>query len=458
MLTLFPQRLLLTSILFYAICFGMLLIISPCIISAQSYTTSSDGRNYSGSSSYVPPLVTRTYTVPSSPAPRSSYTPPSYKYSGSTPSSNSSSGCNRNYNNNKSSSSYANLSSYDPAFYTPVESKKKERTSKYDFTSGFTDVVSIATLNGKSGLKDVNEKEIIPIFYDYIGSFIEGVADVRINGKWGYMNTAGKIVIPLKYDYVSNFYSAMAVVGLNKKETYIDKRGTELFPLKYEKLWFPLGGLKQVELNKKIEYIDIKGNELIPVKYDSVIFLEQDWKKMFLNEDYFFYEGKGKAMIHTYDWVGGYNKQGIAPVSINDKYGRVNLKGDRAIPVIYEDLCDTIYGMTGMKLNGKWGFLNSAAKVVIAPQFDSILLAFDKIGRAVVVKSGTRFYINRGGNKLPGVTKLPKPVVEISPWKLSPFAKDFDAVGDFENGLAQVNKNDKWGFIDKTRRVVIPIE
>lgn len=35
---------------------------------------------------------------------------------------------------------------------------------------------------------------------------------------------------------------------------------------------------------------------------------------------------------------------------------------------------------------------------------------------------------------------------------------EFDEIDTFSEGLAAVKKDDKWGFIDKTGRVVVPIE
>jgi hypothetical protein len=40
---------------------------------------------------------------------------------------------------------------------------------------------------------------------------------------------------------------------------------------------------------------------------------------------------------------------------------------------------------------------------------------------------------------------------EITPFK-------YDGIGEFDNGLARVRLNDKWGFVDKTGKEVTPIK
>ena len=55
--------------------------------------------------------------------------------------------------------------------------------------------------------------ELIAPKYENAGTFNDGLAPVKQNGKWGYIDTDGKTVIPFQYDLAYSFNEDLAIVG-----------------------------------------------------------------------------------------------------------------------------------------------------------------------------------------------------------------------------------------------------
>jgi hypothetical protein len=102
-----------------------------------------------------------------------------------------------------------------------------------------------------------------------------------------------------------------------------------------------------------------------------------------------------------YDWVGVFS-EGLVPVRLNGKYGFVNKTGKEIVPLKYDfarDFNQDLQGLAIVKLNDKC------------------------------------HYIDKKGNR----------------WK-------YDEAYGFEEDLAPVMLNGKWGYIDRNKKEVIPLK
>ncbi|RUS99239.1 hypothetical protein DSM106972_079410 [Dulcicalothrix desertica PCC 7102] len=120
-----------------------------------------------------------------------------------------------------------------------------------------------------------------------------------------------------------------------------------------------------------------------------------------------------------------------APVKVNGKWGFINLKGEVSIPPQYdmvgeslrineipETKEDDLYrvpsssfssGLVGVKLNGKWGFIDETGQLVIPYQFDKVQQFSDGIANASI--NNLWGAINRQGNWIVSpVNKYPHPI------------------------------------------------
>ena len=123
--------------------------------------------------------------------------------------------------------------------------------------------------------------------------------------------------------------------------------------------------------------------------------------------------------------------------SLADNQARVS---DQIVKATTESKSSTLYPI---QQNGKWGFMDQTGKIIINPQFDTLILdldlfqaTFDSSEGLSPVKVGDKCgYIDKNGRFV------------INP--------QFDVAGNFSEGLARVKVGDKWGYINRTGRFVI---
>jgi hypothetical protein len=124
-----------------------------------------------------------------------------------------------------------------------------------------------------------------------------------------------------------------------------------------------------------------------------------------------------------------FQSNGLATVKLNGKFGCIDTSGRIVVLPRYDDIYKFSYnGLASVKLNGKWGYVNTEGKVVAQPQFDKTY-RFANDGLAVVVLNGKYGYIDSNGRM----------VIQAR----------FDDVFDFsDEGIAKVKYNGKDGWID----------
>ena len=132
-----------------------------------------------------------------------------------------------------------------------------------------------------------------------------------------------------------------------------------------------------------------------------------------------------------YSWIGHFS-EGLTSVKRNEKYGFIDKTDREVIPCKYDWAGDFNRGLAAVELNGKYGFINKKGKEVIPCQFDWV--GDFSEGLPTVVFNGKRGRIDRNGTLY-----------------------DYES-HNFSEGLAAVCLNDNWGVIDETGREVIPFK
>lgn len=155
------------------------------------------------------------------------------------------------------------------------------------------------------------------------------------------------------------------------------------------------------------------------------------------------------------------------------------------ISPIYEFGSDFRNGFAMVRLNGKFGFIDTSGKIVVKCIYDAGTL-YNEQGIASGMLNGERFFFDTLGNsyhsmeELMAVNKLSSEeyrqqeqnysVADYAPaldpsgkWGYKQFGEwviqpRFESVGDFNDGLAAVSLNGKWGFIEKNGTNSIPFK
>ena len=215
------------------------------------------------------------------------------------------------------------------------------------------------------------------------------------DGKWGYMNEKGKVVIEPKYQLAWDFSEGLATVALDALRGYIDQTGNLVIPTKFGWAGKFCEGLARVNFHKGRFGTHIEWYRAVA----GVGFIDKTGKTVTQEaystglSDF----SEGVAWI-----VGGYIG-----------------KDGKKIPFEGEEGSRFSEGMAAARKGSLWGYIDHSMKFVVQPEFTAAR-EFSE-GLAAVMIPGT------------------------------PPPEDANALKDW-----QKNVKSKWGFIDKTGKVVIP--
>ena len=290
-----------------------------------------------------------------------------------------------------------------------------------------------ATLKGKKGMIDSQNKIIIPFEYSKVGnpchtSNGNSIVWVEKDGKLGIYNDDGKELQPCDIDkaYILTEYNSIELSYTDCPSTdyiYIVRNGLTglisgstfetIIPCMYEYL-SPIKTSKAFyKANGKWGIIDANNKTIQLAIYDNV---EIDGSTLS--------EQKMPSMAF----------QSNMYVRNNGKVGMLKANGEDFIPVKYDSLGMYSDNMLVAKVGDKYGFLNEEGKESV-PFVYSQAHNYSEGLAAVVNENGKYLFIDKSGN------------VTIKP-------KEYDRVDNFQNGTCKVYRKDKVWEIDREGKKV----
>lgn len=271
--------------------------------------------------------------------------------------------------------------------------------------------------NGLIGLIDVNGNNVCHIMFSTIRNYKEGLAYCEwsdANGfHKGYLNTKGQLQIDgLNTAYVfSDFSNGMAKVvdPATSQVGYIDTTGWMAVYCQYEDGDDFSNGVARIKRGGLWGYIDKTNKYTVQPEYD------------YLGSNI----AEGDIVVAGKN--GYYVQNGKPVIEINNENHLVlGQAGDISI-VFDHNGARTFYGYVNV-LNGA---------VVVAPQYHSA--APFSNGLARVTLWGATSFVNTAGVR----------VIDLG--------ATYDKVGDFSDELCWVTKNGKYGYINKTGALQLPM-
>ena len=100
---------------------------------------------------------------------------------------------------------------------------------------------------------------------------------------------------------------------------------------------------------------------------------------------------------HGYELIG-YWDDDLGIVRLNGKWGVINTEGKEVVPLKYDDVEYFHEGLAAVKLNGKWGFVDKEGKEVIPLKYDSVGSFHE--GLAGVLLNGQGGLVDKTGKEL----------------------------------------------------------
>ena len=246
---------------------------------------------------------------------------------------------------------------------------------------------------------------LVNLIYQY---WPRGDADKLIpvrnaEGNWGFVDESGRVRVEFEWDIVDVFYSG-DLAGVQKDQSFgaINRRGEVIIPLQYDRMISftdPSKGLAEVRRDGAYGWVDREGNEVVKAEWAQVLEFEEN----------------GLCKVR----MSGKKKEHGASEGVDD-------------PAV-------------------WGLIDMEGRQVVAPEWEEIN-NFGPYNVTAAMRDDQWFLIDREG----------KTLVDLK--------SDYEYVGGFgENGLARVVQGEmdedfgvirdaKYGWIDQTGRLVIPLD
>lgn len=306
--------------------------------------------------------------------------------------------------------------------------------------------------NGKMGIVKVGEanesfrvETIIPCEYDQVQAGDEYY--VVTNGSLhGLLDWEGKTVIACVYDDVDlNKYVGFCSVKRNGLKGLMSKTGEELIPCAFDDFGVINKHFFWTRKDNTYGIYSSEGEKVQPCKFSS----------------FFIYEEKKKVSLSDFAKLDQRKHPDLYAV-VSGKVGTLDSKNfTTKLPCAYDYLSDfatrmkitngvrTEQRLAVCRLNGKYGIVNSEGKQIQPMGFDELRKdVSDPSSKELPDMGSARDLHVRIGDKWGILTADGEQLAEVK----------FDSVGVFHDGLAVVKAAERYGYIDRSGAIVIPIQ
>jgi len=364
--------------------------------------------------------------------------------------------------------------------------------------------ISLATVrkNNLFGIIDLKGNELVPPIYEEIAGFSpDTLALAKKEGKYGVIRYTGEIVIPFVYDHLSLFnqygvayFQKGNMFGLINSEGKVVADGFEFirYSDKYfnenmvfyqfetpDKLYKNESRNFLLKQNGKYGIADQTGNIILPVEFDSVYYTVSSYFSGFFirkNKLLYKFNLSDRTLVLASEDVL-FDGNGFGLVNPHRETCIINRKSEMITPGFF--ITSTPYkDIVPYQENDLWGLLHISGKILLPPTYYTIQL---KDGYGYVSNE-----LNKAGVidlKLKGREIIPtKHYVityydsELKGWwvdaewvegeekqhyylvnsKGKNTRYTLNPIPRFENGLAIVSKDGKYGIINKKLKNIIP--
>jgi len=310
--------------------------------------------------------------------------------------------------------------------------------------------------NGKMGIVKVGEangsfrvETIIPCEYDQVQAGDGDEYYLVTNGSLhGLLDWDGKAVIACVYDDVDlNKCVGFCSVKRNGLKGLMSKTGEELIPCAFDDFGVINKHFFWTRKDNTYGIYSSEGEKVQPCKFSSFFIYEEKKKKEVLLSDFAQLDQRKHPDLYAV---------------VSGKVGTLDSENfTTKLPCAYDYLSDfatrmkitngvrTEQRLAVCRLNGKYGIVNSEGKQIQPMAFDELRKdVSDPSSKELPDMGSARDLHVRIGDKWGILTADGEQLVEVK----------FDSVGVFHDGLAVVKAAERYGYIDRSGAIVIPIQ
>ena len=310
--------------------------------------------------------------------------------------------------------------------------------------------------NGKMGIVKVGEangsfrvETIIPCEYDQVQTINDDEYYFVTNGPLhGLLRWDGKTIIACVYNDIDlNKYVGFCSVKRNGQKGLMSRAGEELVPCAFDDCGVIDEHFLWTRKDNTYGIYSSEGEKVQPCKFSS----------------FFIYEGKKKKEVSLSDFAQlDQRKHPDLYAVVSGKVGTLDSENfTTKLPCAYDYLSDfatrmkitngvlTEQRLAVCRLNGKYGIVNSEGKQIQPMGFDELRKdVSDPSSKELPDMGSARDLHVRIGDKWGILTANGEQLAEVK----------FDSVGVFHDGLAVVKAAERYGYIDRSGAIVIPIQ
>ena len=290
---------------------------------------------------------------------------------------------------------------------------------------------------------------------------------VEKNGKSGFIDRTGKIVIPLQFDSASPFSEGLALVTLKHKKFFIDTTGHVLFEARFDIIREFSEGLAAVNIGEKRipnvglisdpgkwGYIDKTGKLVIPMKFTHAESFSEGLAAITDGERGAFIDHDAKTVFEVpLDVTLGF-REGIAGVLYKGTLAYFDRTGKKISPPLDYGPSSHSFseGLVPVGIKGKTGFMDRTGKIVIAAQFEDAEDFSEGLAPVKIQSDETTWCPREPSGSRSGFTMKWGYIDKTGKLVIPP---QFESAAPFSEGLAAINQCDTGFFIDKSGKKIM---
>ena len=237
--------------------------------------------------------------------------------------------------------------------------------------------------------------------------YVDGIETTRDGDRYGFRREDGTVIAPNIYRFVGQFTDGYCRVMLDDGQCgLIDSTGREVVPCLYDAVEYPSEGRVLVNKDGLFGFTDMEGRVVIPLQY-----------------------------FQAGSFSEGYAPVLVATGSLQTACTFIDTLGHRLFAPDYENLQPFSCGHAIVRRDGRWGAVDHTGRLVLPTRFENMTTFFADTLFFAGTPAGMALY-----------DKRMEPLTEaVYTW-----------VGAMYYGRIPVQRNGKYGFLDRTGREVVP--
>ncbi len=287
--------------------------------------------------------------------------------------------------------------------------------------------------DGKSGFIDSTGKTVIPLQFDSANGFSEGLALVTVSGKKLFIDTTGRTVFEARFDIVRDFSEGLAAVNIGEKR-------------------IPSVGL--ISNSGKWGYIDKRGKLAIPMTFTHAESFSEGLAAVAEGDRGKFIDHDVRTVFRVpLDVTLGF-REGVVGVLYRGSLAYYDRAGNKISPPLgYGPRSHSFSeGLVPVEINGKSGFMDQTGRLVIEAQFEDADDFSEGLAPVKVRGDETTWCPREESGSRKGFTMKWGYIDKTGKMVIPP---QFETAYGFSEGLAAINSCDEAFFIDKKGTKVV---